>query len=294
MVSRPTIYTTLPSTPRVMYASPLASPHPSPRHVSFGNPTYSRLPHDDEAYVLSAFARHASHCPHCRSPRAALRSGRTLCAKGHARAADLLQYLYLGRERVVHSVVDRRRGERVQIELGRAVEELVVDLLTACQAGLSIVSNVSPQVPDEERSPRHAAVRREGRRKAVPAPRDVYAEAAAGARHRTAAPTSRSRSNVAVAGTDAGYSYSNIDAGYGYAAYDAPYEVPYDMEYDKGYELGYQYAQPRGLPKAAPIAYPSPTSRRHIEQYYAAAPWPAQPVIYQASPVGRTSYVYPR
>ncbi len=94
---------------------------PSPRSprkaVSFdAQPIYSRQPRDDETFVVRAFAKHASHCPSCSDPYATFKDGYTLCAKGHARALDLVQYFFY-QDGHIYSLVDREGKQRVQVEL---------------------------------------------------------------------------------------------------------------------------------------------------------------------------------
>ncbi|KAI4138189.1 MAG: hypothetical protein LQ340_008067, partial [Diploschistes diacapsis] len=87
------------------------------RRVSFSSRNdYSRLPQDDELYVIRAFARHASKCRSCSDPYETYREGGTLCPKGHQRALDVAQYVY-GKAGQAYSVVDSERNQRVQVEI---------------------------------------------------------------------------------------------------------------------------------------------------------------------------------
>ena len=101
-----------------------------------GLAVYSRLPHDDELYVMRAFARHSSHCVQCDHPLEVYRRGRTLCPKGHQRAVDLAQYLY-NKEGCTYSVVDLEKNMRVQVEIPAGCE-LVRELLQAMDNGLRL------------------------------------------------------------------------------------------------------------------------------------------------------------
>lgn len=105
--------------------------------VSFQpQPVYSRLPRDDEAYVMRAFSRHASHCDYCADPYHVHRTGGTLCSKGHRRAIDVAQYIYNKRGQA-YSVVDREGSQRVQIEIPRKCDA-VRGLLKAMERGLQL------------------------------------------------------------------------------------------------------------------------------------------------------------
>ena len=106
--------------------------------VSFTpSPVYSRLPRDDEAYVMRAFARHARRCHSCSDPYAVHRRGGSLCAKGHRRALDVAQYIY-NRHGQAYSVVDGTGYKRVQIEIP-AKCEAVRSLLKAMERGLRLM-----------------------------------------------------------------------------------------------------------------------------------------------------------
>ena len=110
----------------------------SPKGVSFTPipATYSRLPHDDELYVMKAFARHCSHCPQCARPYEVHRRGGTLCSKGHARALDVAQYVF-SRGSQAFSVVDLDGNRRVQMEIP-ADCSAVRELLKAMERGLRL------------------------------------------------------------------------------------------------------------------------------------------------------------
>ncbi|KAL8748151.1 MAG: hypothetical protein Q9190_000046 [Brigantiaea leucoxantha] len=113
------------------------------RQVDFApTPAYSRLPHDDEMYVMKAFARHASHCSTCANPYEVHREGGTLCSKGHSRAIDVAQYLY-SKGGQSFSKIDLEGSNRVQIEIP-ADCEAVRGLLKAMERGLRLRRKVQP------------------------------------------------------------------------------------------------------------------------------------------------------
>lgn len=110
----------------------------APRQVGFAPipATYSRLPHDDELYVMKAFARHASHCSACAHPYEVYRKGGSLCSKGHQRALDVAQYVF-NKAGQTFSVVDLEGNRRVQMEI--PVDCAVVrELLKATERGLRL------------------------------------------------------------------------------------------------------------------------------------------------------------
>jgi hypothetical protein len=107
------------------------------RQVGFAPaPAYSRLPRDDEVYVMKAFARHASHCSSCAHPYDVHRRGGTLCAKGHQRAIDVAQYLY-NKSGQAYSLVDHEGNQRMQVEIPLGCEA-VRELLKAMERGLRL------------------------------------------------------------------------------------------------------------------------------------------------------------
>ncbi|MCJ1245374.1 hypothetical protein MMC30_002578 [Trapelia coarctata] len=105
--------------------------------VQFTSPVYSRLPRDDEAYVMKKFAHHASHCASCANPYEVYRSGQTLCPKGHQYALDVAQYVY-SKGGKHYSAVDRDGHQLVQIEIP-ANCDAVRSLLRAMERGLRIM-----------------------------------------------------------------------------------------------------------------------------------------------------------
>ncbi|MCJ1477768.1 hypothetical protein MMC13_006441 [Lambiella insularis] len=132
------------------------------RQVSFNAaPAYSRLPRDDEAYVMKAFARHASHCSTCTNPYQVHLRGGTLCPKGHQRALDVAQYVY-NKGGQAYSVVDREGHQRVQIEIPVGCDS-VRSLLRAMERGLRIMRG-APSVSYDRSyyvAPRPAVIQRE-------------------------------------------------------------------------------------------------------------------------------------
>ena len=112
---------------------------PRPRVGFAPTPAYSRPARDDEAYVLRAFSRHASHCDACRDPYAAYQQDQSLCPRGLRRARDVAQYIFsLGADDCAYSLVDRESARQlVRIELPRGCDAASVrGLLRAMQQGL--------------------------------------------------------------------------------------------------------------------------------------------------------------
>lgn len=107
------------------------------RQVGFApTPAYSRLPRDDEAYVMKSFARHASHCSSCAHPYDVHRRGGILCSKGHQRAVDVAQYIYNSGGQA-YSLVDHEGNQRMQVEIPLGCEA-VRELLKAIERGLRL------------------------------------------------------------------------------------------------------------------------------------------------------------
>ena len=98
--------------------------------------TYSRLPYDDEAYVMRAFAKHTSHCAQCAHPYEVHRKGKTLCSKGHQRALDVAQYVFT-KAGHAFSVVDLEANKRIQVEIPSDCAS-VRELLKAMESGLRL------------------------------------------------------------------------------------------------------------------------------------------------------------
>ncbi|KAL9600257.1 MAG: hypothetical protein Q9219_003301 [cf. Caloplaca sp. 3 TL-2023] len=118
------------------------------RQVDFAPiPAYSRLPRDDELYVMKAFARHASHCSTCARPYEVHRHGGTLCSKGHQRALDVAQYIY-NQGGQSFSAIERDGDNGIQVEIP-ADCEAVRSLLKAMERGLRLRRKVQPVSYDE-------------------------------------------------------------------------------------------------------------------------------------------------
>lgn len=108
------------------------------RQVGFASipATYSRLPRDDELFVMKAFANHCSHCDQCAHPYENHLRSKPLCSKGHQRAVDVAQYLF-NKAGKAFSVVDLNGNKRMQVEI--PVDCAVVrDLLKAMERGLRL------------------------------------------------------------------------------------------------------------------------------------------------------------
>ena len=111
--------------------------------------TYSRLPRDDEIYVMKAFARHCSHCSACSDPYAVHLAGRSLCSKGWQRALDVTQYVF-NKAGQAFSVVDLEGNKRCQVEIP-ADCDAVRQLLKAIERGLRLRPNSSSSSSKKER-----------------------------------------------------------------------------------------------------------------------------------------------
>ena len=122
---------------------------PASRQVGFAPvpATYSRLPHDDELYVMKAYTRHASHCSACAHPYDTHRKGASLCSKGHQRALDVAQYVF-NKAGQTFSVVDLDGNQRVQMEIP-ADCAVVRELLKAMERGLRLRRKVPATSYDE-------------------------------------------------------------------------------------------------------------------------------------------------
>lgn len=110
-----------------MPPTPLTETVP-PVPVGFGAAVQSiRQPRDDEMSVMNHFTRHASHCSICVNPYTAYRQDIPLCGRGNALARDVANYIY-SKGGKPYSVIDRQRGERIQIQIPAGME--VISLLT--------------------------------------------------------------------------------------------------------------------------------------------------------------------
>lgn len=133
-----------------------------------------RQPRDDENSVMSHFAKHASRCSLCNDPYDGYRRDIPLCTRGNALAKDVANYIY-AKGGKPYSVIDRKRGERIQIQIPAGMEAVSL-LVKAFDRGLVLnkkpliltpIENV--EVEKIER-PSHTQVRNEhvSRRKEYP------------------------------------------------------------------------------------------------------------------------------
>jgi len=118
-----------------------------------------REPRDDENSVMSYFAKHAARCPSCQNPYDTYKQDRDLCPKGNALAKDVANYIY-AKGGKPYSVIDRKRGERIQIRIPLGMEVISL-LVKAIDRGMVFTKKplvVAPvetvQVEKLERSPR--------------------------------------------------------------------------------------------------------------------------------------------
>ena len=88
--------------------------------------TYSRLPRDDEAYVMKKYSGHVTKCDVCLPPS-------HLCSKGRARALDVTQYVFNAHGQS-YSVVDLNGNQRIEVEIPTSCEP-VRGLLKAVERG---------------------------------------------------------------------------------------------------------------------------------------------------------------
>lgn len=104
-------------------------------------PTVMREPNDDEYYVMKAYERHTSRCPHCVRPLRIRGEGKALCDRGFKYARDVANYIFTQNGKFF-SVVASERGRRVQVKMPR--ESLGVrSLLAAIEDGLILYSQPS-------------------------------------------------------------------------------------------------------------------------------------------------------
>ena len=124
-------------------------PSAAPRQVGFApiSATYSRLPRDDELYVMQRFAHHASRCSTCAHPYEVYRKGSKLCSKGNSRALDVRQYIF-NKAGQAYSVVDLNNNQLLQVEIP-ADCSAVRELLRAMERGLYIRRRQQPTSYDE-------------------------------------------------------------------------------------------------------------------------------------------------
>ena len=82
-----------------------------------------RQPREDEMSVMSYFTKHASRCTTCVDPYAAYRQDIPLCERGTAFAKDVANYIYVKGGKPF-SVINRRDGDRVQIQIPSEMEAI--------------------------------------------------------------------------------------------------------------------------------------------------------------------------
>lgn len=126
-------------------------PHATARNVGFAPipATYSRLPRDDEYFVMRAFSKHSNHCKSgCQSPYTTHLTGRTLCSKGMQRALDVSQYIF-NKAGHAFSVIDLASNKRMQIEVPADCAP-VRELLKAMEKGMSLYQR-SPVISYDDR-----------------------------------------------------------------------------------------------------------------------------------------------
>jgi hypothetical protein len=107
------------------------------RQVNFSPvPVYSRLPRDDEIYVMNRFASHAGRCSQCAHPMDVYLDRDTLCENGIVKAKDVAQYVF-NRNGKAYSTVDTEGNQRMQIEIPHGCEA-VRELLKALEQGMQL------------------------------------------------------------------------------------------------------------------------------------------------------------
>lgn len=107
-------------------------------------PTYSRQPHDDEAFVIKEFTKHAKHCSQCAHPYDSFRDRKSLCERGIAFAKDVAQYLY-GNEGRAYSKVESQGNKSTHIEIPPDCE-VVRQLLKAIEKGMRLHARSKPVI----------------------------------------------------------------------------------------------------------------------------------------------------
>ncbi|EXJ89500.1 hypothetical protein A1O3_02567 [Capronia epimyces CBS 606.96] len=107
------------------------------RVVGFATEVTSIRPaKDDEQSVMEHFARHASKCNICKDPYLAYKQDTPLCDRGNAYAIDVANYIY-SKGGKPFSVIDRKRGDRVQIEIPFGCE-VISSLVKAFDRGMTL------------------------------------------------------------------------------------------------------------------------------------------------------------
>jgi len=108
-------------------------------------PVYSRLPRDDERYVMTSFASHAKRCSQCAHPMDTFLNRDTLCEKGASKARDVAQYV-CNRSGKAYSLVDAEGNQRMQVEIPHDCE-VVRELLKALERGLTLHASQVKHAP---------------------------------------------------------------------------------------------------------------------------------------------------
>ncbi|KAL4806380.1 hypothetical protein BDV18DRAFT_139346 [Aspergillus unguis] len=90
----------------------------------------------DEEYVMTAFERHADHCPRCSDPLRTFEESQSLCTRGTQHAIDVTNYLYSKRGKS-YSAVDRERNQPTLVKIPRDCIA-TRSLLLAVEDGLTL------------------------------------------------------------------------------------------------------------------------------------------------------------
>jgi len=107
------------------------------RQVNFSpSPLYSRLPRDDELYVMHTFASHAKRCSQCAHPIDTYLNHDSLCEKGIIKAKDVAQYVFARNGRA-YSTIDSEGTQSMHIEIPAGCEP-VRELLRALERGMQL------------------------------------------------------------------------------------------------------------------------------------------------------------
>jgi hypothetical protein len=116
------------------------------RQVNFSpTPLYSRLPRDDELYVMTTFASHAKRCGQCARPYDVFLEHGTLCEKGLGLAKDVAQYVY-NRDGKAYSLVDSQGNRSMQIEIPHGCQ-VIRQLLKAIEHGMQLYQRAVKLAP---------------------------------------------------------------------------------------------------------------------------------------------------
>jgi len=126
------------------------------RVVNFAKEVTARRPlRDDEYSVVYHFARHATKCKACANPYASWKQDTDLCDRGWGYARDVARYMFSKGGRPF-SVIDRQRGEYVQLDIPEEFE-VINSLLKAWDHGLSLTKIKKPVIVMPQ-SPKRDAV----------------------------------------------------------------------------------------------------------------------------------------